>query len=241
MPWKQFPIVFLLFLTACNASSTQTGLVAEAMKPTWTFTPEPTMTITPSLTPTATQFPTRTPNLMETAIKATEGWASRMWVQLHNQSLLVCQGQGAPEAGDYNPSVNEINPSVICRMDSKSCTLPSFIFDYFINENVSKLDPKEISELQLVICVEQETEVMGRCAYTYGMTLDRVRYTDKYSVISARTGQKLNTFPVTSGMPPACPPTITIGDGSSLKLSGDSPDKDDLFNKLNRYFHLAAE
>ena len=102
-------LVSPLFLTACNASSsassTRTALVAEALMRAWTYTPEPTSTITPSLTPTATHTPTSTPNLKETAIRATQTGAVLELAQLQEKALLVCKGQGAPEAAEYNAKI----------------------------------------------------------------------------------------------------------------------------------------
>ena len=247
MPWKQFPIVFLLFLTACNASSTQTGLVAEAMKPTWTLTPEPTMTITPSLTPTASQTPTSTPNLKQTALRVTETGAVLELAQLQEQALLVCQGQGAPEADEYSASLNEANPFVFCLPSANPamCEMPSQVFGA-INPDISKLDPKDIRELQLVICMDSKESVVQTCTYRLGtnsapIQARRVQMTYHYTVFSARDGTKVATVSLTGGFPPPCPDTVTVFNNVAPIFGGAFPALAEEYKKLNRYFHLPIE
>ena len=247
MPWKQFPIVFLLFLTACNASSTQTGLVAEAMKPTWTLTPEPTMTITPSLTPTASQTPTSTPNLKQTALRVTETGAVLELAQLQEQALLVCQGQGAPEADEYSASLNEANPFVFCLPSANPamCEMPSQVFGA-INPDISKLDPKDIRELQLVICMDSKESVVQTCTYRLGtnsapIQARRVQMTYHYTVFSARAGSKVATVSLTGGFPPPCPDTVTVFNNVAPIFGGAFPAVAEEYKKLNRYFHLPIE
>ena len=248
----QFLFVFLLFsLIACNAlsgaSSTQKALVTEGIMPAWTSTPAPTKTITPSSTPTATHTPTNTPDLMETALQATETGAVLNLVQLQEQALLVCQGQGAPEADEYSASLNEANPFVFCLPSANPamCEMPSQVFGA-INPDISKLDPKDIRELQLVICMDSKESVVQTCTYRLGtnsapIQARRVQMTYHYTVFSARAGSKVATVSLTGGFPPPCPDTVTVFNNVAPIFGGAFPAVADIYKKLYRYFHLPIE
>jgi hypothetical protein len=246
MSWKRVLIILLLFLlTGCNAlsgaSPTRIVVITAAIQPVRTSTVTPILTPTPSPTPTATQTPTSTPDFEATAIKVTETQVVLLWRQMEEKVLRVCEGNALPEAAEYNPSMSELNPSLLCVKENKYCTEPSWKFDFLINQDISKLDVEDITELHLVICLKRETEIIQNCLYTGGSLAERVRFIDHYSVISPRTGKIITTFALTSSMPPECPQTIMLGSSSSTQIHGDSPGDDEIFKKLNRYFHLPTE
>jgi len=244
-------VIFIILLTACNApsgaSKTRTT-VNVTFPPTWTPVATLTSTMTPSSTPTMTLTPTSTPALTETAIRATETWTVLMLTQLQEKALRVCRGEGAAEAGEYVAPNSEPNPFVICYPSdtTESCSLASFTFAEVKGVDFTGLDPKEISELRLVVCMELKMNVVQTCTYRITGSNDpikaqRVQMIYTYTVFAARTGKKLATIPLAGGPPMACPESVVVTNGVNPTFGGMPPKLDGLFAKLNRFVHAPIE
>ncbi len=138
-----------------------------------------------------------------------------MLTQLQEKALRVCRGEGAAEASEYEASNNEPNPFVICYPSDtgESCSLASFTFAEVKGVDFTGLDPKEISELRLVVCMELKMNVVETCTYRLTGSNDpikaqRVQMIYTYTVFAARTGKKLAHHPAggrnANGLPGIC-------------------------------------
>lgn len=209
--------------------------------------PLSTITPIPSKTPTSTTAPTHTPDLTQTAMQATKTVeAYKRIEQLREQALSVCQGAGLTEAADWDSSSEAVNPAMICGEDT--CKTPS---EYFSDERIAKWDPKDISDLRLVVCEQTQTSVVGTCVYTvkrnslghetYGnFPIDRVQESFTFRIFSAQTRKSVGYFFISGEIPPPCPKSFSLG-GPSPAIRGKRPNIADVLQKLNPYLHLPAE
>ncbi len=249
-------LFLILSLLACNLTANlaaiRSAATATAIAAAWTETAPPTATATatatptitrtpaPTRTPTVTRTPTQTPNLAETAAKATEKMARDKLQKLQEQALSVCQKESLSAAPAWSQDVDQVNRAMIC--SKNSCKSPS---RYFNNQELSRWDPEDVSQLHLVVCTESTITVLQRCTYrgTSGFQvqmIERVQEKIVFTTYAAQTGQMVGRFQLSSGMPEYCPQTIILSLFGN-RIYGESIDDQEVFQKLNRSFHFPVK
>jgi hypothetical protein len=233
-----------------EARETQTAMTATAVTAFWTKTPTSTATSTatstptPSATPTLTHTSTITPNYLQTeaeairnAEKATETMAVIKSEKLLEQALSVCQGKVLADAPEWHQSLGEVNSSVICTKNA--CET---LGDYFLDKRLDSLDPKDVSELHLVICEERKMTVLQTCYYYPGhIAVDRVQEKAIFTIFAAQSGKTVGHFSLIGGMPQYCPQSTLLNPTFPLIFRGEEPEIAAIFQKLNSYMHLPAQ
>ncbi len=120
---------------------------------------------------------------------------------------LICNGQGWPEATEYNPMVKGVHPLTYIFYEA------SVYRDDFDPNLPKEWRPTDLSSAQLMICGSVSYVISETCFYSNNISLNRLRIEVALILKIAKTGEILASQSFIGSEPGNCP--LTINQNSS--------------------------
>jgi alpha-tubulin suppressor-like RCC1 family protein len=226
-------LVMGLGMTSCGPGQplepTGTPIPSPTSAPSPTFTPPPIPTITPTFTIT----PSPTSDAGATATQEINA--------LEQAALQVCHGKAIPEAAFYDPSTPPFPIAYV--WGEQNIQTDTNVPLAYRDRDLSKWSPKNIHDLQLVLCYSDEQitpAIVEQCPYIGAdpnkiIFVSRIITYEKYNIFVAKTAQIASWITDPSLQPDKCPPKISV----SQRVISSGPDRDYLTNVLAAFLQFA--
>ncbi len=143
-------------------------------------------------------------------------------------AIKICNGVAVTEAAVYNQGTS-LSPLALLNIRTQRGWNAA---DYPANWL-----PNSVDEMQLVACIEDDWHILESCKYSGGKNiLRREQIYRTVRVVQAASGETLDSFTLTGGVPRACGSSEIFSSNQSLKVSqGDPILPQELFDRLARF------